>query len=103
MTSQILADSTVRGDFLGADETTIILRYSITLKMLVAVRSVPTIVVVPSCGASVVAHKVVFLVVAAAEELEGTWVSIVADRTQDHVVTLLEGQIANILHCLDKW
>ena len=88
---------------MGADETTIIFGHSITLQVLVAVRSIPTIVVVPTCGASVVAHEVVLLVVAATEELEGPWVSIVTDCSQDHVVTLLQGQIANILHCLDEW
>ena len=94
--------STVHGDFLAADETTIVLRHSLSLQVLVTVRAIPSIVMVPHRAAAIVAHEVVLRVVARAEELKGTWVRIVAHSTQDHVVALLQGTVAHILHCLDE-
>ena len=53
-------------------------------------------------GAAIVAHEVVLLVVSAPEEFEGTRVRIVAHGLENHVVALLNGTEAHILHALDE-
>ena len=44
----------------------------------------------------------ILLVVSAAEELEGAWVSVVANCFQNHVVSLLNSAEANVLHGLNE-
>ena len=53
-------------------------------------------------GAAIVANEGILLVVSASEEFEGTRVSIVANSLEDHVVALLDGAEAHILHALDE-
>ena len=53
-------------------------------------------------GTSVIAQKVVFLVVAAAEKLEGARVSVVANGLENHVVPLLDGAESDVFHSLDE-
>ena len=70
--------------------------------MHVSVRAEPAVVMVTHRGAAVVAHEGIFLVISASEELEGARVSPVAHSLQNHVVALLHGTEAHILHALDE-
>ena len=87
---------------MGADESTIVLRLSLALHVLETIRSIPSIVVVATSATSVVAHEVVFLIVAISEELKGSWVSVVANGAQDHIVALLKGTVTDVLHGLNE-
>ena len=53
-------------------------------------------------GTTVIAEEVIFLVVSTAEELKGTRVGVVTHGLQNHVVTLLDSQVADILHSLHE-
>ena len=53
-------------------------------------------------GTAIVAHEGILLVISVPEELEGTRVSIVTHGLQNHVVALLNGTEAHILHALDE-
>ena len=68
--------------------------------MHVSVRTEPAIVMVTHRGAAIVANEGILLVVSASEEFEGPRVSIVANSLEDHVVALLDGAEAHILHAL---
>lgn len=88
--------------FVASDESAFILGSSVCFHLEEARAAHLSIVVVPGSGADVVADKVVFLVVAAPEQVEQTRVSAVADRLQNHIVAFLYGDVADILHCLDE-
>ena len=66
--------SAVCGNFLGADESTIVFWSPIGLEVLEAARSISTIIMVSHGRAPIIAHEEVFLIVAATEELKGPWV-----------------------------
>ena len=70
--------------------------------MHVSVRAEPAIVMVTHRGTAIVAHKRILLVISAPEELEGARVGPVAHSLQNHVVALLNGTEAHILHALDE-
>ena len=70
--------------------------------MLEATGAVSAIIVITHGGAPVVADEVILLVVAAAEEFEGAGVRVVAYSLENHVVTLLDGTVSDILHSLDE-
>ena len=63
--------SAIGGNFLGADETTIVFWSPVGLEVLVAARSISTIIMVPHGRASIVAQEEVFLVVSTTEEFKG--------------------------------
>ena len=94
--------STVHGDFLRSNEATVIFRSSLCLHMLEATGAVSAIIVITHGCAPVVADEVILLIVAAAEEFEGTGVRVVAYSLENHVVTLLDGTVSDILHSLDE-
>ena len=94
--------STVHGDFLSTNESTVVFGGSLGLQVHEPVGAIPSIVMVTHRCTSIVAHKVVLLVVSATQEIESAWVSVVANSFQNHVVTLLDGAEAYILHGLDE-
>ena len=94
--------STVHRDFLGANQTAVVFRCSLSLHVLVSTRAVATIVVITHCGTTIVRQKVVFLVVSAPEEFEGARVGVVANGLQNHIVAFLDSTVANIFHCLHE-
>ncbi len=61
-----------------------------------------TIIVVTHGGTKVVANEEIFLIISASEEVEHAGVGAVADSLQDHVVSLLDGDEANVLHSLHE-
>ena len=70
----LFGGSAICGNFLRADETTIILWGPLGLEVLVSARSITTIIMVSHGRAPIIAHEEVFLIVAATEELKGPWV-----------------------------
>ena len=63
--------SAIGGNFLGADETTIVFWSPIGLEVLETARSISTIIMVSHGRSTIVAHEEVFLIVAATEEFKG--------------------------------
>ena len=94
--------SAICRNFLRADKTTIIFRGPLGLEVLVAARSISTIIMVTHGRAAVVAHEEVFLIVAASEELKGPRVRVVAYGLKHHVVPLGDGEVSHILHGLNE-
>ena len=70
--------------------------------MLVAARTISTIIMVSHGRAAIVADEEVFLVVSATEEFKSPWVRVVTHSLKQHVVSLCDGQISNILHGLNE-
>ena len=95
--------STIGGNFLRADETTIVFWGPIGLEVLEAARSISTIIMVSHGWTTIVAHEEVFLIVATTEEFKGPRVRVITHGLKHHVVSLSDGQISNILHGLDEW
>ena len=98
----LLMWSTIHGDFLGTDKSLVILRCPLTLQVLESARAKSAIVMVLHGRAAIVADEMVLLHVPRAQEFESSWVRVVADRFQDHVVTLSDGHISNVLHRLNE-
>ena len=94
--------STINGSFLESDQFAFVLGDPVRLQVPEATGTKSAVVVVPHGGASVVRHKVVFLVVSSPEQLEHSGVSVVADCTKNHVIAFLKGTESNILHGLHE-
>ena len=47
-------------------------------------------------------YEYIFLVISLSEELKVAWIVVVADGLQDHGVSFLEGNVANVFHGLHK-
>ena len=90
------------GDFLEADETLLVLRLAVVLDVPVSARAESTVVAATERGALNSIREHVSLIVATAKELEVTRVLGIANRLQDHIVSLLKGNIADILHGLHE-
>ena len=94
--------SSVGGDFLEANETTLVFGSSVGLEMPETSTAKTSIVMVFHGATSVVGHEVVFLGVARPEEVEHPGVGIVANSSQNHVVSLLDGNETHVFHGLHK-
>lgn len=94
--------STVDGLLGTANQTLFVLGCSVGLHLPESRAAHSAIVVVSHCGTDVVADKQILLVVAASEKFEHAWIRSVADRLQDHVVSLLDRNETNVLHSLHK-
>jgi hypothetical protein len=94
--------SSVGGYFLEGDKTTFVFGPSVSLEVHVATRSESTIVMVSHGCTSVVADVVVFLVIPRSVKVPLGRVRVVADGSQDHVVTFLNGAVSDILHSLNE-
>ena len=68
-----------------------------------SVVSIATVIPVTAGGSNDIRDKNVFLVVAGPEEVEHSWVSVVANCFQNHIISLLNGTKTHVLHGLHKW
>lgn len=94
--------SAVDGLFVSRDESLLVLGRPVGLHLPESGAAHAPIVVVPHGRADVVADEQVLLVVPAAEQVEHARVRPVADRLQNHVVSLLDRHETHILHRLHK-
>lgn len=94
--------STVDGLFVSRDESPLVLGRPVGLHLPESGAAHAAVVVVPHGGADVVTHKQVLLVVPAPKQVEHARVRSVADRLQNHVVSLLDGNETHILHSLHE-